>query len=165
MEHVLITCHNERNTCAHVAVCGEKVVRNTMVSLSEHVMITWCTLNWQCTQYLYIHMLYCAEKHAMVSTTILLSCKHVHLTNSSTGLLTSGLIYNTSIGSGTHTYPSPVPNSTHVCTFGYPSMSHRPDTIYKKENKKLELIHCKIKIKNFSAQVTPRFHVVAVEKI
>ena len=115
--------------------CVETVVRNTMVSLSEHVMITWCTLNWQCTQCLYIHM-YCAEKHVMVSTTA--SCKHVHhkLFNRSADLRLDlqhryrRWYLHTSL-------TRPKVQHMYVCTFGYPSMSHRPDTIYKKEEQEV----------------------------
>ena len=55
-------------------------------------------------------MLYCVEKHTKVSTTA--SHKHASHTNSSTGLATLGLIYNTGIDTGIlHTYP---PKHIHV---------------------------------------------------
>ena len=110
-----------------------------------------------------VHMLYCVEKHATMSTTA--SYKHVQHTDSSTGSLTSDLTYITGIYRQwhTHTHPSPLPNSTHVCTFGYPSISHRPDTIYKKEEQEVGTYT----LQKYTLQtLMPRLlHLVAVEKI
>ena len=67
-----------------------------------------------------VHMLYCVEKHATMSTTA--SYKHVQRTDSSTGSLTSDLTYITGIDNG---IPTHIPHPSQIQHMYVPLGTHQ----------------------------------------